>query len=55
MAKVAQIIAKISRGINHDSTVAVSELLTNVTGNNVEFILDQINKLNTGISSIFIL
>jgi hypothetical protein len=44
--KARQIIAKISKGINHDSTCVLRGLLRNVTDavDNVEFILEKMRK-----------
>ncbi len=46
MLKTRQIMAKISKGINHDSICVLMELLTNVTGavDDVEFIFKKIMK-----------
>jgi tRNA A58 N-methylase Trm61 len=42
MTKPWHIIPKISKAINHDSTIVVVELLTNITGGvyDVEFIFE---------------
>jgi nitrate/nitrite-specific signal transduction histidine kinase len=46
MIKARQIMAKISKGINHDSTCVLRELLTNVRGavDDVEFIFEKMRK-----------
>jgi hypothetical protein len=45
-AKIVQMILKISKGINHGSTILVIEMLLNVTElvNCVEFIVDETNE-----------
>ncbi len=45
-AKVREIMAKISKGINHDSTVVIREFLTNVVSaeDKVEFIFDKMKR-----------
>jgi hypothetical protein len=45
-AEIRNIMAKISKGINHGSTFAIRELLTNVVGavDNVEFIFDKMKR-----------
>jgi divalent metal cation (Fe/Co/Zn/Cd) transporter len=46
MAKERVVIAKISKGINHDSTIVIVELVTNFVdvANSVVFIFDKMKK-----------